>query len=75
MFAYEPSFGGGVLVATGDVNGDNFEDVMTVAGVGGAPRVRVFDGATGTALRDFFAFEDTLRIGYSVSAAGSVRLS
>ena len=69
FFAFEPSFSGGVRVATGDVNGDGVEDVVAGAGAGGAPRVRVIDGATGATLRDFFAFEPSFIGGVYVAAA------
>lgn len=44
FLAYENSFTGGVNAAIGDVNGDNVADVIVGAGIGGGPRVRVFDG-------------------------------
>src|SRR5262249_9411868 len=52
-----PGFGGGIVVATGDVNGDGFADVVAGAGPG-APggHVKVFDGATGSEIRSFFSF-------------------
>jgi len=70
----DPSFRGGATVAVGDVNGDGVPDVVVAAGVGGGPRVVVWDGkllAGGvvptTPLADFFAFEETLRTGVYVS--------
>lgn len=48
---------GGVYVAAGDINGDGRDDVIVGAGSGGGPHVRVFDGNTGTILRDFFAYD------------------
>jgi protocatechuate 3,4-dioxygenase beta subunit len=68
---YENSFLGGVRVATADVNDDGVDDVITGSGIGGGPRIRVFDGATGRVLFDFFAFESTFRGGVFV-AGGDV---
>jgi hypothetical protein len=71
FFAYEPSFLGGVNVAAGDVMGDGHADVVTGTGVGGGPRVEVFDGVTGATLDNFFAYESSFRGGVNV-AAGDV---
>ncbi len=71
FFAFEQTFTGGVQVATGDVNGDGVDDIIVGSGVGGGPRIRVFDGRTRAAISDFFAYEDTFRGGVQV-AAGDV---
>lgn len=73
FLAFGPGFQGGVRVAVGDVNGDAIQDVIAGAGPRGAPRVKVFDGATGfrTVLHDFLAYEANSRGGVNV-AAGDV---
>jgi len=68
FFAYDPSFLGGVTVATGDVNGDGVEDIVTGAATT-ASHVKVFDGATGATLASFFAFPG-FSGGVNVAVAG-----
>jgi hypothetical protein len=69
FFPYEDTFRGGVIVAAGDTNGDGFAEIITGTGVGGGPRVIVFDGVTGAVRDNFFALEDTFRGGVLVAAA------
>jgi trimeric autotransporter adhesin len=71
FFAYDVSFGGGVFVAAGDVNGDGKADVITGAGQSGGPHVKVFDGATGQVLASYFAYDASFHGGVRV-AAGDV---
>jgi hypothetical protein len=68
FYAYDPSFRGGVRVATGDVNGDGFPDIITAAGPGGGPHVKVFDGVTGGLIRQFFAYDAAFTGGVNVTA-------
>jgi len=68
FFAYDPSFLGGVNVATGDVNGDGLADIITGAGATGGPHVKVFDGRNGAELRSFFAFDRSSTGGVNVAA-------
>jgi hypothetical protein len=44
FFAYDSSFGGGVRVASRDVDNDGHADVIAGAGIGGGPHFRVFEG-------------------------------
>jgi len=70
-FAYEATSRTGVRVAAGDFNGDGFPDLFLAAGVGGGPRVRIFDGASipdTRVLADFFVFESSQRGGAYVTA-------
>jgi hypothetical protein len=73
--AYEPTFTGGVRVATADFTGDGFPDLAVAPGEGGGPRVRILDGKTGLQidgpLGNFFAFSPDFKGGVEV-AAGDV---
>jgi hypothetical protein len=71
FFAYDPAFAGGVSVAADDVNGDGVADVVTGAGAGGGPHVKVFDGRTGGELASFFAYDPAFAGGVNV-AVGDV---
>jgi hypothetical protein len=64
-------FPGGVWIASADVTGDGFADIVTGAGEGGGPHVMVVDGVTGIPTLGLFAFEPTFAGGVRV-AAGDV---
>jgi hypothetical protein len=68
FYAYDSTFTGGVSVAVGDVTGDGRADIVTGAGLGGAPHVKVFngDGVSGV-VREFYAFDSTLPFGVRVA--------
>jgi Domain of unknown function (DUF4394)/FG-GAP-like repeat len=70
--AYDPAFQGGVRVAAADFNLDGRAEIITAAGPGGRPHVRVFDAATGAqlpgALGSFFAFDPSFHGGVFVAA-------
>ena len=68
FFAYEAAFPGGVRVAAGDLDGDGRAEVITGAGPGGGPHVRVFDGATGTERLGLFAFDPSFPGGVFLAA-------
>lgn len=67
FFAFDPGFRGGVNVAGGDFNADGFADIVVGAGPGGGPQVNIFDGKTGSALNQFFAYDSSFRGGVSVA--------
>ncbi len=71
FFAYRSSFNGGVFVAAGDVDGDGYAEIITGAGAGGGPLVKVFDGRTRRLLDSFFAFNSSFNGGVRV-AVGDV---
>lgn len=75
----DTDFRGGVRTATGDMNGDGHSELIVAAGIGGGPRIAVFDAKTlSTAaaptrmVEDFFALNDaesgTLRNGVTIAA-------
>ena len=74
FFAFEPNFMGGVYVASGDINGDGFDDIIIGAGAGGGPRVKVIRGGSGYSmnsavpLMDIFAFDPNFTGGVRVAA-------
>jgi hypothetical protein len=74
FFAYDPAFNGGARVAVMDVNGDGKADIITGAGPGGGPHVRIFDGGTGLQLQQnttdsFMAFDPSFSGGVFVGGA------
>jgi hypothetical protein len=68
FMAYDPGFGGGVRVAAGDIDGDGKADIITGAGPGGGPHVKVFSGANGAMIRSFFAYASSFTGGVYVAA-------
>ena len=68
---YEPSFLGGVRVATGDLNRDGVDDIVCSPGLGGGGRIKVFDGRFGSVLADFNPFEPSFR-GGADAAIGNI---
>ncbi|MBV8959985.1 MAG: hypothetical protein JO087_14555, partial [Actinobacteria bacterium] len=73
FFAYDPAFHGGVNVAGGDLNGGGKAEIVTGAGPGGGPHVRVFDGSGSPVGSGFFAYDPHFVGGVSV-AAGTNRI-
>ncbi|MFA6215547.1 MAG: S8 family peptidase [Patescibacteria group bacterium] len=67
FFAYGENFLGGVKVAVGDIDGNGLADIITGAGAGGGPHVRVFR-ADGLIISQFFAFNQNFKGGVNVAA-------
>lgn len=65
-YAYESSFSGGVTVAVGDLGKDGVLEVVTGAGSGGSPLVKVFNANTGAFITQFLAYADSFKGGISV---------
>ena len=68
FFAYDQGFRGGVSVTTVDFNGDGVLDLVTGAGPGGAPHVKVFDGSTGEIISQWYAYSVDFLGGVYVAA-------
>ncbi len=69
---FESTFTGGMFVASGDFNGDGVADLVVSADVGGGPRVKVIDGATGATLADFMGIDDASFRGGARVAVGDI---
>ena len=65
--AYDRNFTGGLYVSVADVNNDGFAEIVTGAGAGGGPHVKVFDGRTHSEMASFFAYDVNFRGGVSVA--------
>ncbi len=71
FYAYPESFGGGVRVAVADLGGASGREIITGAGPGGAPHVRVFTAAGAATATSFYAYGASFSGG--VFVAGSPR--
>jgi hypothetical protein len=69
FLAFAKNFRGGVWVAGGDIDGDNLGEVVTGAGVGGGPQVRIFQ-SDGQLENQFFAYDERFRGGVRVAVEG-----
>jgi VCBS repeat-containing protein len=68
FFAYAEEFRGGVSVASVDINQDGILDLITGAGPGGAPHVKVYNGANGNLISEWFAYPIDFTGGVYVAA-------
>ena len=69
--AYASGFRGGAQVAIGDLNRDGLREIVTGAGPGGGPHIRIWKTDGGVWGGSFFAFDKTERGGVNV-AVGDV---
>lgn len=56
LLAYSKTFKGGVHVSVGDIDGNGAYEIITGAGKGGSPHVKIFDYETGILQHEFFAY-------------------
>ncbi|MCY2940153.1 MAG: hypothetical protein NTV50_00615 [Planctomycetota bacterium] len=68
FYAYDQSFAGGVSVASIDFNHDGILDIVTGAGPGAAPHVKVYDGSTKAILSQWYAYPVSFTGGVYVAA-------
>jgi hypothetical protein len=67
FFPFDPGFTGGVFVGAGRVTGGAAADIITGAGAGGGPHVRVFTGTGADTGVAFMAYEAMFGGGVTVS--------
>ena len=70
FLAYQESFRGGLKIASGDIDGDSRDEIITGAGPDGGPHVQVFD-MNGNFMWQTMAFDERFKGGIDV-AAGDV---
>jgi hypothetical protein len=70
FFAYDPGFRGGIRVATGNVDGTDRASIVTGAGPGGGPHVRVlrWSGTEFVEQASFLVYDPGFRSGVFVAA-------
>jgi hypothetical protein len=61
-----------VRVGAGDLNGDGRAEIITGAGPGGGPHVRVWDGASGTEIYGLYAFDPSFAGGVFVAGPAAL---
>ncbi|MEW6407331.1 MAG: FG-GAP-like repeat-containing protein [Patescibacteria group bacterium] len=67
FFAFDKNFKGGIYIAGGDTNGDGREEIVTSAGLGGGPQVRVFSPDGQKVYASFFVFDQKFHGGVRVA--------
>jgi hypothetical protein len=67
FMAYDINFRGGVSVAVGDIDGSGFPVIVTGAGAGGGPHVKVFNGTDHSLIKQFMAYASNFSGGVFVA--------
>jgi len=67
FLAYGEGFKGGVRIATGDLDEDGIDEIITGAGPGGAPHIRVFDNLGNVIYAKLFPFGENINTGVDVA--------
>lgn len=68
IMAYAETFKGGVSIAVCDLDGNGYEEIITGAGPGGGPQVRIFDSLGRAKFTPgFFAYDISFRGGVNVA--------
>ncbi len=68
FYAYAPAYTGGVTVASGDVNADGIDDIITGPQIANPPHVMVFSGANGSVLQSYYAYSAAFNGGIFVAS-------
>ena len=69
LFAYAETFRGGVFVASGDIDGDDLDEIITAPRTGGGPQVRFFEKDGSAKAWQIWPFHPDSRTGVSIAAA------
>ncbi len=73
FLAYEATYTGGVRVATGDLDGDGLEEIITAPGKSHVPEIRVFSRAAGDGSSWYERVEFRL-LAYAAGFSGGVQI-
>lgn len=68
LFAYAETYRGGVRVATGDIDADGKDEIITGTGENGGPHLRVFEKDGTPRGIEFFPFDPSFRGGMDVAS-------
>ena len=68
LFAYAETYRGGVRVATGDIDADRVDEIITGTGENGGPHLRVFEKDGTQRGIEFFPFDENFRGGMDVAS-------